>query len=208
MRSDSASLPWQEATPPRGEPASGGQSASRDHSSSKFTSGGEPASRHLRAESEVASLYESHALPLTMLAHVMLGDKASAEDVVQDAFFGLYRNWARLTDPAMALPYLRRSVLNGCKSVLRWRRVRASRPLHEPAVASAESNVLADEEQQSVLTAVRRLPARQREALILRFYLLEPEAEVARVMGISPSTVRSTTHRALTALAQMLGEMK
>jgi DNA-directed RNA polymerase specialized sigma24 family protein len=54
-----------------------------------------------------------------MLAHVMLGDKASAEDVVQDAFFGLYRNWARLSDPAMALPYLRRSVLNGCKSVAR-----------------------------------------------------------------------------------------
>lgn len=186
MRIESASLPWQEATPPRGEPASGGQ----------------------RAESLVASLYETHALALTMLAHVMLGDKASAEDVVQDAFFGLYRNWARLSDPSMALPYLRRSVLNGCKSVLRWRRVRASRALHEPAAASPESAVLADEEQQSVLHAIRRLPARQREALILRFYLLEPEAEVARVMGISPSTVRSTTHRALTALAKMLGEAK
>jgi len=199
MRSDSASLPWQVARPPGGEPASDGQPSS---------SGGQPASTRQRTENEVASLYETHALALTMLAHVMLGDKASAEDVVQDAFFGLYRNWARLSDPAMALPYLRRSVLNGCKSVLRWRRVRASRALHEPAVASAESAVLADEEQQSVLKAIRRLPARQREALILRFYLLEPEAEVARVMGISPSTVRSTTHRALTALAQMLGETK
>jgi RNA polymerase sigma-70 factor (sigma-E family) len=184
MRSDSASPPRQEARAPGGEPASGGQSASCG----------------------VAALYEAHALGLTMLAHVMLGDKASAEDVVQDAFFGLYRNWAKLSDPAMALPYLRRSVLNGCKSVARWRRVRAGRALHEPAAASAESAVLADEEQQSVLTAIRRLPARQREALILRFYLLEPEAEVARVMGISPSTVRSTTHRALTALAKMLGE--
>jgi RNA polymerase sigma-70 factor (sigma-E family) len=162
--------------------------------------------RLMRAEAAVAELYEAHALGLTMLAHVMLGDKASAEDVVQDAFFGLYRNWAKLSDPAMALPYLRRSVLNGCKSVARWRGVRASRALHEPASASAEAAVLAGEERQSVLPAIRRLPPRQREVLILRFYLQEPEAEVARLLGISPGTVRSTTHRALAALGRMLGE--
>jgi RNA polymerase sigma factor (sigma-70 family) len=57
-----------------------------------------------------------------------------------------------------------------------------------------------------VLMAIRRLPTRQREVLILRFYLHEPEAEVARLMGIGPSTVRSTTHRALSALGRMLGE--
>jgi RNA polymerase sigma-70 factor (sigma-E family) len=159
-----------------------------------------------RAEVAVATLYEAHALGLTMLAHVMLGDKASAEDVVQDAFFGLYRNWARLSDPAMALPYLRRSVLNGCKSAARRRGVRASRVLHEPAAASAETAVLAGEERQSVLPAIRRLPPRQREVLILRFYLQEPEAEVAKALGISPGTVRSTTHRALAALGRMLGE--
>ena len=164
------------------------------------------ASRNSRAESEVSALYEKHALALTMLAHVMLGDKASAEDVVQDAFFGLYRNWAKLSDPAMALPYLRRSVLNGCKSVLRWRRTRSRRALHEPDAASAESAVLDGEQQQSVLVAIRRLPARQREVLILRFYLLESETEIAQMMGIGPSTVRSTTHRALAALGRMLGE--
>lgn len=158
------------------------------------------------AESSVAALYEAHALALTRLAYVMLGDNASAEDAVQDAFFGLYRNWARITDPAMALPYLRKSVINACRSVLRWRRLRASRSLHEPAVASAETAVLADEEQRSVLLAIRRLPARQREVLVLRFYLLESEAEVARSMGIRASTVRSTTHRALRALGRKLGE--
>ncbi len=93
---------------------------------------GRAAERIASAEDQVAVLYESHALGLIRLAHVMLGDKASAEDVVQDAFFGLYRNWARLSDPAMALPYLRASVLNGCKSLLRWRRIR-----REPCVASA-----------------------------------------------------------------------
>jgi RNA polymerase sigma-70 factor (sigma-E family) len=158
------------------------------------------------ARDSVADLYAAHALSLTRLAHVMLGDREGAEDVVQDAFCGLYRNWARLSEPEQALPYLRTSVLNGCRSVIRWRRVRIKRPLHEPPVASAESAVLAGEEQQSVLMAIRRLPTRQREVLILRFYLHEPEAEVARLMGIGPSTVRSTTHRALSALGRMLGE--
>jgi RNA polymerase sigma-70 factor (sigma-E family) len=184
MSSDSASLPRSDASAPWGHYAS----------------------RVSPAEAGVAGLYESHALALTRLAHVILGDKPSAEDVVQEAFFGLYRNWTRLSDPSMAMPYLRASVLNGCKSVLRWRRVRGGRALHEPAAASAESAVLDREQQHSVLIAIRRLPARQREALILRFYLHEPESEVARVMGISPGTVRSTTHRALSALGRMLEE--
>jgi len=158
------------------------------------------------ADAVITTLYQEHALALTRLAYVMLGDKASAEDVVQDAFCGLYRNWGRLADPAKALPYLRTSVLNGCRSTGKRRTFRARRTVHEPAAASAEAIVLAGEEQRSVLPAIRRLPDRQREVLILRFYLREPEAEIARVMGISPSTVRSCAHRALAALARILGE--
>jgi RNA polymerase sigma-70 factor (sigma-E family) len=160
----------------------------------------------LWADAAVTALYREHALALTRLAYVMLGDRASAEDVVQDAFCGLYRNWGRLADPAKALPYLRTSVLNGCRSTGKRRTFRARRTVHEPAAASAEAVVLAGEEQRSVLPAIRRLPDRQREVLILRFYLREPEAEIARVMGISPSTVRSCAHRALAALARILGE--
>jgi RNA polymerase sigma-70 factor (sigma-E family) len=162
-------------------------------------------SRALSAESCVTALYQAHALGLTRLAHVMLGDKPSAEDVVQEAYCGLYRNWARLADPAAALPYLRASVLNGCRSVIRWRRLRASKTLYEPAAASAESVVLTGEEHRSVLAALRKLPARQREVLTMRFYLHVSDEEIAQVMGISPSTVRSTSHRALAALGRMLG---
>ena len=139
----------------------------------------------ISAESSVTALYQAHALSLTRLAHVMLGDKASAEDVVQEAFCGLYRNWARLADPAAALPYLRASVLNGCRSVIRRRKVRASKTLHEPAAASAESLVLTGEEHRSVLAALRQLPARQREVLVMRFYARASDEEIARVMGIS-----------------------
>jgi RNA polymerase sigma-70 factor (sigma-E family) len=160
----------------------------------------------ISAESSVTALYQAHALSLTRLAHVMLGDKASAEDVVQEAFCGLYRNWTRLSDPSAALPYLRASVLNGCRSVIRRRKVRASKTLYEPAAASAESLVLTGEEHRSVLAALRQLPARQREVLVMRFYARAADEEIARVMGISAGTVRSTSHRALAALGRLLGE--
>jgi RNA polymerase sigma-70 factor (sigma-E family) len=166
---------------------------------------GEERSFARSAESSITALYQTHALGLTRLAHVMLGDKASAEDVVQEAFCGLYRNWARLADPASALPYLRTSVFNGCRSAIRRRKLRAAKALYEPAAASAESVALTSEEHRSVLAALRNLPARQREVLILRFYLCTADEEIAQVMGISPSTVRSTSHRALAALGRMLG---
>ena len=67
----------------------------------------------------VAVLYRAHALCLTRLAYVMLGDRGLAEDIVQEAFAGLHWRWARLSDPPRAVFYLRSSVLNGCRSVLR-----------------------------------------------------------------------------------------
>jgi DNA-directed RNA polymerase specialized sigma24 family protein len=76
---------------------------------------------HASAEDGVTALYHAHALGLIRLAHIMLGDRTAAEDVVQDAFCGLYRNWTRLADQAKALPYVRSSVLNGCRSALRRR---------------------------------------------------------------------------------------
>jgi RNA polymerase sigma-70 factor (sigma-E family) len=154
----------------------------------------------------LSSLYRAHALNLTRLAHVMLGDRAAAEDVVQDAFVGLYQNWHKLSDQAKAPGYLRSSVLNGCRTTLRRDRRGSTSAEREPTVGSAEASVLASEEQRQVMTAVRSLPHRQREVLLLRFYLQEPEAEIARLMGIRPSTVRSTTHRALAALGRILGE--
>ena len=70
----------------------------------------------------VSALYAEHALGLIRLAHIMLGSRAAAEDVVQEAFLGLFRRWDQLDDPARALGYVRSSVLNGCRSVLRKRR--------------------------------------------------------------------------------------
>jgi RNA polymerase sigma-70 factor (sigma-E family) len=156
------------------------------------------------AEAAVGALYRAQAVGLIRLAYLMLGDRAAAEDVVQDAFCGLYRNWGRLADPSGALPYVRSSVLNGCRSVLRRRALGHRVTMYQPPTGSAEAAVLSREERQEVLRAVRRLPDRQREALVLRFYLDLPEPEIARIMGIRPGTVRSATYRALKALGHLL----
>ena len=158
------------------------------------------------AAAAVAALYQHHAVGLIRLAYLMLGDRAGAEDAVQDAFCGLYRHWDRLADRDRALAYVRTSVLNGCRSALRRRATGRRLTAYQPPTASAEAAVLGLEERQEVMRAVRRLPGRQREALVLRFYLDLPEREIARLMGLRPSSVRSATARALKALGHALGE--
>jgi RNA polymerase sigma-70 factor (sigma-E family) len=163
------------------------------------------------AAAAVGALYESSALGLIRMAYVVLGDLPSAEDVVQEAFYGLYRRWDRLADPGGALYYVRTSVLNGCRSALRRRAVRRGFVQHgpradPPPAVSAETVVLGGEEREDVIRALRRLPDRQREVLMLRFYADLPDEQIARVMGIRPGTVRSTAFRALDALGRALKE--
>jgi RNA polymerase sigma-70 factor (sigma-E family) len=163
------------------------------------------------AEAAVTALYQVHAVGLIRLAVVMLGDRAAAEDVVQDAFAGLYRRWSHLSGQDRALGYVRASVLNGCRSRLRARvrdeRLAAASPA-TLAAASAEQAVLIGEEHAAVLAALRRLPDRQREALVLRYYLDLSETETAASMGIGRGTVKSTTSRALAALGRLLEESR
>ncbi len=160
------------------------------------------------AEAAVTALYRQHALGLTRLAHVMLGDRPGAEDVVHEAFYGLYRRWDRLKDPAKAPQYLRSSVLNGCRTQLRRSRPPGGTPADRAGAIqpSAEADVLAGEDRRDVLAAITRLPDRQREVLVLRYYLDEPEGVIAAALGIGASTVRSTLSRALKALGADLRE--
>jgi RNA polymerase sigma-70 factor (sigma-E family) len=170
------------------------------------------------AAGAVTALYQAHAVGMIRLALIMVGDRGVAEDVVQEAFFGLYRRWGRLADSDRALTYVRSSVLNGCRNVLRQRsrnerqeRAAAgggpagfSRP--GSAVESAEATALIGEEHRQVLDAIRALPSRQREALVLRFYLDMSEGEAARAMGVSKGTVKSATSRAVAAVGRLLQE--
>jgi RNA polymerase sigma-70 factor (sigma-E family) len=158
------------------------------------------------AEVAVGALYQASAVSLIRLAYVILGDRPSAEDVVQEAFCSLYRRWDRLADTDSALYYVRSSVLNGCRSALRSRAARRRRVAYELPTVSAEAVVLSGQEREEVIRAVGRLPFRQREVLVLRFYLDLSDEQIARVMGIRQSTVRSTAHRGLEAVSRALKE--
>ena len=168
-----------------------------------------------RAAIAVTELYAGHALGLVRLAMLLVGDRASAEDIVQEAFLGLYRRWDRLPDTSKPLAYLRVCVLNGCRTTLR-RRSRLgleavagfAEDSAESAVPaeSAEARALLSEEQRAVAAALRKLPRRQREAVVLRYYLDLSEEETAQVMGVTRGTVKSATSRALAAVGRLLRE--
>jgi RNA polymerase sigma-70 factor (sigma-E family) len=161
----------------------------------------------LEARQHVTALYRTHALALVKLAVLMTGDQPTAEDVVQDAFLGLYRRWSALHDADKALGYLRSSVINGCRSVHRVRFRRQGITLDPPGHAdSAEALALLGEDLAVRLAALRRLPSRQREAVVLRYYLDMTEEQAAQAMGVSRGTVKSATSRGIAALARVLKE--
>ena len=159
------------------------------------------------AESQhaVTELFTEHHLGLVRLALLMVGDLATAEDVVQDAFEQLHRRWRGLRQQSSALDYARSAVLNNCRSVLR-RRLVARR--HEPRIAGpapyGTDAAVALEQRSELVDAFRALPRRQREVLALRYYLDMSVADTAATLHISESAVRSTASRGLAGLARVL----
>ncbi len=184
------------------------------------------------AAAAVTTLYAEHALGLVRLAVVLTGDRGAAEDIVQDAFLGLYRRWDSLADTTAPLAYLRVSVVNGCRTALRRRSrlwLGATADIAEsvteaaeaggpagygggagygraPLAESAEARALLGDEQRAVAAALRKLPRRQREALVLRYYLDLSVEATAQAMGVSQGTVKSATHRALAVVGRTLRE--
>lgn len=159
------------------------------------------------ADEAVTRLFATHYRPLVRLAALLLRDGGAAEEITQDAFVQLHQRWRRLRDPDNAVAYLRRSVLNRCRSALRHRGV-VDRFLHRQAppatVPSAETGALAARAHDEVLAAVAALPTRQRQALVLRYYADLSEAEIAEAMGLSRGAVKSHTSRGLAALRRTM----
>lgn len=153
----------------------------------------------------IDDLYRSHRMQMVRLAILLVDDLASAEDVVQEAFAGLYRNWSGLRDRAAAIGYLRTAVVNGSRSMLRRRRTARAYVPPDPGTArSAESLAMLSAEHQAVVSALADLAPRQREVLVLRYYGGLSEAEIAAATGLSKGTVKSTASRAVAKLGDML----
>ena len=159
----------------------------------------------VEADRAVTALYSEHYRTLVGLAAFLVRDTATAEEVVQDSFVAMHCGWRRLRDSDKALPYLRRSVVNRSRSVLRHRMVvDRNAPQPPPDMPSAEQGAITEMERSAVVDALRTLPLRQREALVLRFYADLSAGQIASTMGISTGAVKSHTARGMSALRSAL----
>ncbi len=155
----------------------------------------------------LSACFALHYARLVRTAMLLVDDRETAEDVVMDAFVGLRLRWRFVADPDDAFRYLRSSVLNGSRSKLRRRRVarlvdRRRILGGEDAVDSAEATVLARDRDDALGRAVQGLPGRQKEVVVLRYYLDLTEAEIAQTLGISRGAVKSHSSRAIRTLAR------
>jgi RNA polymerase sigma-70 factor (sigma-E family) len=158
-----------------------------------------------RADTAITELYGAHYRPLVRLAALLVHDLATAEEVVQDSFVALHSGLHRLRDSEKALAYLRTAVVNRARSVLRHRAVvDRNAPKPAPDMPSAELGALSLIERSAVVAALRRLPVRQREVVVLRFYADLSETQIALTMGITRGAVKSHTSRAMAALRSVL----
>ncbi|MGH3251453.1 MAG: SigE family RNA polymerase sigma factor, partial [Trebonia sp.] len=157
-----------------------------------------PALRAWDASDVVTEIYTLHYNQLVRLAVMLVHDVQTAEEVVQDAFEAMHLAWRRLRETEKALSYLRQTIVNRSRSVLRHRKVvELHAPKPAPDEQSAEHAALTLIERSAVTSALRALPARQREAIVLRYYGDFSEADIATAMGISRGAVKSHTARAM-----------
>jgi RNA polymerase sigma-70 factor (sigma-E family) len=161
----------------------------------------------VRDTAGVERLYRAQRLNMVRLALLLVDDRETAEDVAQDAFAALHRQWSTLANEA-ALAYLRRCVVNGARSVLRRRRTVRQHPQPDEAAMTADGadrRVLLAEEHREVIAALRRLPIRQREVIVLRYWSEMTEPQIAAALGISIGAVKSMASRGRDAIAASLG---
>ena len=163
-----------------------------------------------RDTAALTELFRQHHLELVRLAALLVRSREAGEDIVQDVFINIHARRGGPLDAAGALAYLRRAVVNGCRSWLRRQRVarrfgspdRTALDVHE----SAEHTAITAENRRLLQAELSALPARRREVLVLRYYVGLSEAEIARTLGISQGTVKSAAARGIRSLAKALGE--
>ena len=163
------------------------------------------------ADAAVEELYAAHYRRLVRLAALLVRDVETAEEVVQDSFVAMHAKWRSLKDPDKGLAYLRQTVVNRSRSVLRRRGVQNRHTAtRQPVVLhqhGADEDVLVAERRDRVLDAMRELPDRQREVLALRYYLDLSEAQIADTLGISRGAVKSHASRGVSALRPLLKDV-
>jgi DNA-directed RNA polymerase specialized sigma24 family protein len=132
-----------------------------------------------RRRAAVSDPYMATAVSLIRLAYVILGDRQSVEDVVQEAFYNLNARWHRLAEPEKAEHYASTSVLNGRRSVLR-RRARSRLVRYELPAPSAEAAALV---KPARAPQPRRTSGAQRAARPRAFHRISASPQVQKALG-------------------------
>ena len=161
------------------------------------------------ADALVAALFAAEASRLVSLARFFVEDRTAAEDLVQEAFIRLSRSAHRIRDPERAAAYLRSIVINLARDHNRRGLVSMRhRPPAQPDPRSAEDHVTVREDVAEVVGALRDLPRRQRDCVVLRYYLDLPVDEIAATLGLSRNSVKTHLTRGLRNLSAQLGELR
>lgn len=169
---------------------------------------GEPHVDQVDLGAQLRTLYDGHYRSLVKMASFYLDDIGTCEEVVQDAFVKLL-DGRRVTAVGTEGAYLRSAVLNGARSQLRKRKVRREkRPHADGPEPSPEPAALEQVIRSDVLDAIRQLPAKQADVVVLRYYLDLSEAEIASTLGMAQGTVKSHAHRALKRLGETLQDLR
>jgi RNA polymerase sigma-70 factor (ECF subfamily) len=151
---------------------------------------------------EFEEVYRADGVRLVAELHAITGSLAEAEDIVQEAFARAYARWRSVGAMDAPAAWIRRVALNLATS--RWRaRHRASRLAHRVATPDSVEPVLPDDAA-GLITALQRLPVRQRIAIVLHYWADLPVAEIAEATGQPVATVKSHLRRARAALADEL----
>ncbi len=159
------------------------------------------------AEAEFDAFVAARGRALARVAVTLLRDPQQAEDVVQEVLLRAHQNWPMICGRDNPDAYMRVMVVNAVRSF--WRRA-ARRDLSvDPAnlltmVVADEADRIEDRE--VLVTALRRLPPKQRTALVLRHYEGLSDEDIADLMGTSKVTVRSNIHRGLARMRLLLDE--
>jgi RNA polymerase sigma-70 factor (sigma-E family) len=160
----------------------------------------------LDVDALVVALFRQEGQALVRLARLFVDDRNAAEDLVQEAFIRLARSAHRLEDVAKAPAYLRSIVLNLARDHNRRGLVSLRHHLPEDDLAGVEDEITLREDQQRVIDALRDLPHRQRDCIVLRYYDELGIDDIAATLGISRNSVKTHLGRGLDALERRLSE--
>lgn len=152
--------------------------------------------------SRLADVYARHAPEGVRLAYLLTGDRALAEDLVQEAFLRFVGRLQFVRNPDAFEAYLRRTIVNLSKNHFRHTAVERSYLARQPLPVEGRTDPDVPT-YQTLRTALLALPVRQRAAIVLRYYEDLPETQIAEILGCRPSTVRSLIARALGTLRQI-----